>query len=173
MIFFTSDQHYHHDRIIEYCNRPFKHTRDMDNTILHRYNSRVTDDDVVYFIGDLFDLQLGKNLYIVERMINKLKGTKILILGSHDFLKPFEYVELGFQSVHTSLQVMDFILVHDPAVSCIDRSKPFLCGHVHTLFKVQKNVINVGVDVWNFFPVSLTQIVELRNKESNLSALVE
>ena len=165
MIFFTADSHFHHDKIIQYCNRPFKHTRDMDNTMLYRYNSRVTDDDEVYFIGDLFDLQLGKNLHIVERMINKLKGRKHLILGSHDYLKPFEYVDAGFTSVHTSLEVEGMILNHDPAVSCIDRSKVFLCGHVHTLFKTQLNVINVGVDMWNFFPVSLTQIVELRNNE--------
>ena len=164
MNWFTADPHYHHDKIIKYCKRPFLHTREMDNTMVARYNSRVQDDDTVYFIGDLFDLQLGKIFPIVEKMVNKLKGRKILILGSHDYLEPFKYVEAGFESVHTSLQVGEFILVHDPAVSCIDRTRVFLCGHVHELFKVQKNVINVGVDVWNFFPVSLPQIEELKKE---------
>jgi len=163
MIWFTSDQHFHHDKIIGYCNRPFSRTRDMDNTIIHRYNSKVEDEDTVYFLGDLFDLQFGRNFHIVERVINKLKGNKHLILGSHDYLEPFEYVEAGFISVHTSLEVEGMILNHDPAVSCIDRDKIFLCGHVHTLFKTKVNVINVGVDVWNFYPVSLQEIMILKN----------
>ena len=87
---------------------------------------------------------------------------KILILGNHDSLKPFTYIDLGFESVHTSLELSyngkDYVLVHDPAASCIDRNRIFLCGHVHDLFKIQRNVINVGVDVWNFFPVSMEQI---------------
>jgi calcineurin-like phosphoesterase family protein len=136
----------------------------MDNTIVARYNSRVQDGDTVYILGDLFDLQLGKNFSIVERLVNKLKGRKILILGSHDYLKPFEYVEAGFESVHTFLQVGNFGLVHDPAVSCVNRSMIFLCGHVHDLFKVQMNVINVGVDVWNFFPVSEDQIMQIKDE---------
>ncbi len=165
MNFYTSDHHFHHDRILEYCKRPFKHTREMDNTMIARYNSRVQDDDTVYFIGDLFDLQLGKNFSIVERLVNKLKGRKILILGSHDYLEPFKYIEAGFESVHTSLQVGEFILVHDPAVSCVNRSVIFLCGHVHDLFRVRLNAVNVGVDMWNFFPVSEEEIRELISQE--------
>ena len=129
-----------------------------------RYNSVVHHNDTVYFIGDLFDLKLGKSQYLVEQMINRLKGRKILILGSHDYLKPFEYVELGFESVHTSLQVGEFVLVHDPAVSVVARSKVFLCGHVHTLFDIKENVINVGVDVHNFYPVSEEQIMKLKER---------
>jgi len=164
MIWYTADPHYHHDRIIEYCRRPFQHVREMDNVMLHRYNSRVQDGDTVYFIGDLFDLQLGKNFSIVEKMVNRLKGRKILILGSHDYLDPFKYIEAGFESAHTSLKVGEFVLVHDPAVSCVNRSMIFLCGHVHELFKVQMNVINVGVDVWDFFPVSEDQIMQIKGE---------
>ena len=163
--FFSADHHFHHDRIIGYCKRPFKHTREMDNTMIARYNSRVQDDDTVYFIGDLFDLQLGKNFYIVERLVNKLKGRKILILGSHDYLEPFKYIEAGFESVHTSLQVGEFVLVHDPAVSCVNRSMIFLCGHVHDLFRIRLNAINIGVDAWNFFPVSEEEIQKLISQE--------
>ena len=134
----------------------------MDNAIVDRYNSTVHNYDTVYFLGDLFDLKFGKSPGIVEMMLGRLKGRKILILGSHDYLKPFEYVELGFESVHTSLQVGEFILVHDPAVSVVDRSKVFLCGHIHTLFEIQKNAINVGVDVRNFCPVSEDQIMKLK-----------
>jgi calcineurin-like phosphoesterase family protein len=164
MNWYTADQHFHHDAIITHCRRPFKHTREMDNAMVDRYNSVVHNTDTVYFLGDLFDLKLGRSPYIVDQMIRRLKGRKILILGSHDYLTPFEYVELGFESVHTSLVVGEFICVHDVAPSCIDRSKVFLCGHVHDLFDVQLNVINVGVDVRNFYPVNEDQIMELKKK---------
>lgn len=36
-----------------------------------------------------------------------------------------------------------------------------LCGHVHNHWKVQKNMINVGVDVWDFTPVSLDEIRQM------------
>lgn len=162
MIWFTADWHFDHDHIIDYCKRPFKNAHDMNHVITDKYNSRVNDGDIVYVVGDV---SLLKSSFLIERHLKRLKGTKFLILGNHDKLGPFEYVDIGFVSVHTALEKEGMIMVHDPAVSCIDRNKLFLCGHIHELFKVKKNVINVGVDVWDFFPVSLTQIIEVRNKE--------
>ena len=52
----------------------------------------------------------------------------------------------------------DFIFNHDPAIHCMFPNKIIICGHVHNLFKVQKNVINVGVDVWDYKPVSFEQL---------------
>lgn len=158
MIYFTSDQHFGHANIIKYCNRPFENHQQMDKEIIKRYNSKVTNDDIVYFLGDL---TLHKH-DIVGNLLKNLKGNKILILGNHDSLKPFDYIDLGFTTVHTALEISttsgNFILVHDPAISQVDRSKQFLCGHIHDLFKSQKNCINVGVDVWNFYPVSLENL---------------
>lgn len=36
-----------------------------------------------------------------------------------------------------------------------------LHGHVHEKWKVKDRMINVGVDVWNFFPVPVSDIEEL------------
>jgi calcineurin-like phosphoesterase family protein len=54
-------------------------------------------------------------------------------------------------------------LVHNPAHA--DSSFKFnFCGHVHEKWKFQatkRNVlINVGTDVWNFRPISYTEIME-------------
>ena len=158
MIFFTSDQHYGNNMIIEYCNRPYKNSSIMDKDLIKKHNSKITNEDTVYIIGDL---TFHKREF-AEKIISKLNGQKHLIMGNHDILKPFTYLELGILSVHTSLEIFtekgNFILVHDPAISQIDRSKTFLCGHVHDLFLRQKNCINIGVDVWNMYPVSLEQI---------------
>jgi len=158
MIWFTSDQHFYHDRIIEYCKRPFKDSIEMNNEIIKRYNSVVKDEDIVYHIGDFTLLDKEDNYRKISRIVSQLKGIKYLILGNHDDFRPFTCVKMGFVSVHTSLEKEGYVMVHDPAASCIDRNKTFLCGHIHELFKIQKNVYNVGVDVQNFYPVSIEQI---------------
>ena len=59
---------------------------------------------------------------------------------------------------HTSLEVEGFILNHDPATCCIDKERIWLCGRIHDLFIHQRNVLNVGVDVWDYTPVGIETI---------------
>lgn len=166
---FTGDQHFDHEQVIEYCGRPWPKVKKMNNGIIGRYREVVKPEDTVYFVGDI-SLRGSENFGYYRRLLTKtLPGRKILILGNHDGLKPFAYVEAGFESVHTSLVIQDwdsneYILNHDPAPSCIDRKKIWLCGHVHELFLTCRNVINVGVDVWDFYPVSFNRIYEMAQK---------
>jgi len=167
-IWFTADNHFSHFNIIKYANRPFKSSEGMDYEIVRRYQEKVKDEDTVYFIGDFSLRGAGyRNWY--KKMLDNLPGTKILILGSHDELNPFMYVDVGFQSVHTFLDFqfsgefkehLHYYLHHDPAASIIAPDVTWLVGHVHTLFLRQKNCYNVGVDVHNFFPVSIDEVRE-------------
>ena len=134
----------------------------MNKTIIKNHNELVSNDDTVYHIGD-FTMISPWDWSRIEKILDNLNGNHHLILGNHDRQKPFDLVEAGFISVHTSMELIyenrKFILIHDPAASCINRDIPFLCGHIHNLFKIQKNVINVGVDVWDFKPVSIETII--------------
>ena len=47
-IFVTSDTHFNHKNIIEYCKRPFKDTLEMNEYIIEKWNSVVKDEDIVY-----------------------------------------------------------------------------------------------------------------------------
>jgi len=42
-----------------------------------------------------------------------------------------------------------------------DGESILLCGHVHDKWKVKGRQINVGVDVWNYAPVSHEKILKL------------
>jgi calcineurin-like phosphoesterase family protein len=165
--FFTADQHFWHERIIEYCHRPFKNARHMNDVIIQKYREKVKEEDEVYFIGDL-TLAGPDNRFNIEKLLDKLPGKKHLILGNHDRLDPFDYVKIGFNTVHTALDFPqdNVSLCHDPAVHCaIPDNRYLYCGHVHSLFKICKRVINVGVDVWDYFPVSSTQLYDLIYQE--------
>jgi len=138
----------------------------MEQVMIARYRDVVKDDDTVYFLGDL-TIKGSQHRGYLEHVVGQLPGTKILILGNHDKFDPFVYEEIGFRSVHTALEVEEFILVHDPAKSVTDSSKLWLVGHIHTLFKKQKNCLNVGVDQWEFYPISLEEVRREFNEESS------
>jgi calcineurin-like phosphoesterase family protein len=154
MKYFTSDHHFFHSNIIGYCRRPFKDVNEMGKVLISNYNEIVNENDEVFFIGDVAFVNKG-NTDNLRNIINKMYGRKHLILGNHDNLKPFEYVDIGFTSVHTSLEVDGYILNHDPCVATIFPNKCFITGHVHTLYMKCKNTINVGVDVWDYKPVDI------------------
>ena len=165
--FATADPHYFHSQINKYCKRPFESEKHMRNTLIENYNKVVPTDGVCFFIGDM--AMIGTSQWEKMRgLLNKLNGTKHLILGNHDEIKPFRYVDCGFQSIHTSLQLtiqisgieMKFVLCHDPCVwDLVPDDHILICGHIHNLFKIlpDKNTINVGVDVWDYTPVSLIE----------------
>lgn len=43
----------------------------------------------------------------------------------------------------------------------LDRGRVLLHGHVHSSWRTNGRMINVGVDVWDFAPISEQQIIEL------------
>jgi len=52
LIYFTSDTHFGHRRIIDYSKRPFDNVNIMDQIILDRINETVGVDDTLYILGD-------------------------------------------------------------------------------------------------------------------------
>lgn len=150
MIYFTSDWHLGHTNIIKYCNRPFQNADDMDWKIIKNFNEIVKPEDTTYFLGDFCFRK--DPLYYMSLM----NGYKVFLWGNHDRNQlfktfPSECVYEGFGvRVHMS---------HFPEDA---RKKGFdinVCGHVHEKWKTQGKLINVSVDVWNFKPVSIVQLI--------------
>jgi calcineurin-like phosphoesterase family protein len=160
-IWFTSDNHFGHKNIIKYCKRPFVSVEEMDEAMVERWNKVVRPGDQVYHLGDVM---MGTN--IRERctaLRKRLNGHITLLLGNHD-RGPGVYRDAGFDRVMRSYLVngpkaMGLINMrhHPPVVRGGDTLH--LCGHVHEAWKRQDNVINVGVDVWNFTPVTIDTLL--------------
>ena len=60
--------------IITYFHRPFKNLMQMRNTIIYNWNSKISYDDNVYFLGDIGDISI----------LGELKGKITIVLGNHD-----------------------------------------------------------------------------------------
>ena len=155
--YLISDTHHGHEKILQYCSRPFKDTKEMTYEIITRHNKVVTNDDVVWHLGDIF---WGDNWKQLAGIMKRLNGkSHHLVLGNHDHMNAFNYVEAGFTSVHTSFMLEDFLLIHDPAVFGVIKNLKGIHGHTHDLsLQLSKNTFCVCVELHNYTPVDFEYI---------------
>lgn len=90
-VFFTSDNHWHHANILEYCNRPWGDIKTHDNALIQEWNKVVPEDGIVFCAGDF--IWTG-NIDWIKELVSKLNGKIYLTLGNHKFgnLKYFLYL---------------------------------------------------------------------------------
>lgn len=170
-IWFTSDTHYGHRNIIEYCGRPFSSIEEMDETLIERWNKVVKPGDVVYHLGDLM---MGQNMR--ERLTvlrRRLKGTPFLIRGNHD-RGAGVYLDAGFMGSFKEWKLYlgnpedgpIHLRHHPPArpTSDFGQYRMMLCGHIHEKWKQKGKLVNVGVDQWDFTPVHLDTLLALTSE---------
>lgn len=174
-IWLTADLHFGHEIVRDKCNRPWVNVDKMDNGLIKNMSECVGDNDLLIIAGDIMLFGNSRSNY-AEKIVSRLPGIKILVFGNHDRFKPKWYLNRGFVLAATSLVLPDGILVtHDPADATVwPVDKPVLCGHVHGLFQVLDNVVNVGVDVWDYHPVLIDDALALcseRRCDHNWSAI--
>jgi len=156
--FFTSDTHFGHANIIKHCHRPFNTAEEMDAALIERWNSVVAPTDVVYHLGDVaFRGTKGNFISIFSR----LNGIIHLIRGNHD---NEEVLTQAWASISDYLEIRagskKIVLCHYPMRSWngMYNGSLHLYGHEHGNIPDHGNCLDVGVDKWNFYPVTLTQI---------------
>jgi calcineurin-like phosphoesterase family protein len=159
-IFLTSDTHFGHDKIIEYCKRPFSDSKEMDEVMIRNWNLTVNPADTVYHLGD-FGVGKEATPEYLEIIYKELNGTIKFVKGNHDHGN--RITKLGTDwSDYRELKVGGklYVLFHYPMhtwKNAIHGS--YHCfGHVHGTFKGVGKSLDVGVDCWNFSPVSLEEI---------------
>lgn len=182
-LYFTADQHFMHENIVKY--RPnFSSAKQMSEVIINNYNKYIDKNGICINLGD-FSLTNNNNIYNLQTIRSKLNGKIELILGNHDLFPITTYLEIiGIDNIHKFEKVLlpykfkynnflqfdmneicPFVFCHDFVCATVLSNCICLCGHVHSLFKTlyepKTNVliINVGLDVWNYEPVSFSSIV--------------
>jgi calcineurin-like phosphoesterase family protein len=175
MIYFTADTHFNHSNIINLCGRPFNNVEQMNKTLIQNWNSCITASDDVYILGDLVFKGTGID---ANNIIKKLNGKKYLIKGNHDkFIDNNSFNVNNFEWIKDyyvlNYEKIKFILFHYPIFEWDGyfRDTIHLYGHVHNCGNnkeqskrfetLGKKAINVGVDVNNFYPISIQTIIKM------------
>lgn len=178
MIYFTADTHFFHSNIINLSKRPFKDIDEMNRILIQNWNSYVTQYDEIYILGDFI---FKGDAQQANKLLKTLNGKKYLIRGNHDnYLNDDNFDKDAFEWIK-DYHVLDykkrkFVLFHYPILEWAGffRDSIHLYGHVHNSVKdpeqkkrldiLGKHALNVGVDVNNFFPVSIENIIKKINK---------
>ncbi len=176
MRYFTSDTHFGHYACIGYCNRPWTNVADMEVDLLANINSCVKPTDTLYILGD-FAFTEPKH---IKSLLPRIMCPTVLIRGNHDRrIKQKNEEKYGFADVYDELDITigkhNVTLSHYPFKGdhtetdrYVDKRPKdwgqWLChGHVHTSWKIKREerMINVGVDVWGYRPISEIDIVSI------------
>jgi calcineurin-like phosphoesterase family protein len=127
----------------------------MNETMVSNWNSKVTNNDIVYHLGDFaFDKNPAK-------YFNRLNGQKFLIRGNHD---KREVVNLPWAHVYDMKELniynQKIILLHYGmrVWNGSSHGSWHLWGHSHNTLSPCGLSFDVGVDCHNFFPISYDEI---------------
>lgn len=136
-----------------------------DNILINKWNKVVGDDDIVFILGD-FCFKRGS---YANDVLSKLKGHKVLVKGNHEniwitsdtdlsqFEEVCDYKEFNYNNNSFCLSHYPFTTWNKKHYGSIQ-----LYGHIHSnkLNNEQPNQFNVGVDVNNYTPVNIKDIID-------------
>lgn len=164
-IFFTSDTHFGDTRPLRIDKRPFQSVAAMDEALVARWNDVVAPDDEVWHLGDF---ALGPPAQRVAELLGVLHGRKHLVIGNND--GPATLEQPAWASVqHYAELVIDetrLVLCHYAfrTWNRMGQGVVNLHGHSHGRLKPAPRQYDVGVDVWDFRPVTLATILGTRRR---------
>lgn len=180
MIYFTSDHHFNHKNVIKHCKRPFKDVEEMNSVLIERWNSKVGKNDIVYHLGD-FTLsgkviassvfsQLNGNIWVVgnfkhhdKNWINKIENMTLTHLNT--IYKSASGYTVRVIDPITTVYVQNVnksvVICHYPIEEWERKHYGVihLHGHSHGNSRKIENRYDVGVDCWDFYPVTLEEIL--------------
>ena len=181
--FFTSDFHLNSALINKYAARPFRCAESALNGLIENCNQCAGEDDTVIHVGDFFLKGADRHGESEDRScgvpfkdcVSRIKAHLVLLSGNHDDGHNCDTIGRCLL-INISRHWRNVTVAHHPSYckeydGVYGRNGRFphvhLCGHVHNswlvLYDRQHNVlnVNVGVDAWNYKPVSDAELVSL------------
>ena len=164
--YYTSDLHFNHENLIKSGFRKFESVSQIDDLIINNINKKIKANDTLFILGDLM---MSHSEQFLESALKCIKcRNKFVILGNHDRLiilnelkeknvidnvKPWATVKDKAFDVEINVA-----LFHHPVLD--HRADICLHGHSHGMLKNHPiDLFDVGVDCWNFEPVTLEEIL--------------
>jgi calcineurin-like phosphoesterase family protein len=165
-IFVISDTHFNHKSMITKKWRDFKSVEQMNEHIIYQWNQTVTNEDIVFILGDLC---IGKKTETIKEIMPILNGRHIIISGNHDkgLTNP------RIQSIVINYKGLDVELVHDPK-NASGKYKYVIHGHLHQHNReFTKNpklrYYNCNLELHKYKPQLISQAIgEMKSKPKGL-----
>jgi calcineurin-like phosphoesterase family protein len=164
-VFFTADTHFGHAGARALYRRPFASVAEMDGAMLVRWNETVGPEDEVWHLGD-FALNMPPEA--MRDLLDRLHGRKHLVTGNND--SPAAIALPGWESVQAyremTLDGTGLVLCHYAFRTWRNMGKGWwnLHGHSHGRLKPLPRQADLGVDAWDFRPVTLPQVLAARRR---------
>ncbi len=160
MEFFTADTHFGHGGALGFYRRPFASVAAMNEALVARWNATVGPHDEVWHLGDF---AIRQSQPVVAELLARLHGSKHLVTGNNDPVATTGQSAWASVQPYAEIEVegVSLVLCHYPFRSwrSMDKGWLDLHGHSHGRLKPQPRQYDVGVDVWDFRPVTVSEIL--------------
>jgi len=177
-VVFTSDMHFGHLNIAKMCNRTdngkeFNTSDEMDEWLIEKWNSKVTDKDLVIDLGDfMFKLDPSKVLSIVDRLnfdiLVLLPGnhgleynsilkqrTNVLVVEDTDILNVIVN-DKDLKGGRCSIVACHYPIYEVPGQY---RGAFHVYGHTHKELNMTPNSLHVGIDTTDHAPLRYEEVI--------------
>lgn len=184
-LFYTSDMHFGHRNILNFCKRPFATEKEMNLALIENWNAVVRPNDIIFNLGDFCWWDSNRD---IQKLFNRLNGKIYLQYGNHDSKKGFRelpsHVQILDDIVHSWIKfeneskVYEVVTSHYPLLTYAGsmRGVYHFFGHIHSgpgsmsseaSLTFSKNMYDVGVDNNLLSPIEFKDIlVKLKPKQS-------
>lgn len=167
-IFAIADTHFRQESFLTFKNkngiriRNFSSIDVIDNFMVDNWNKVVSNNDIVYHLGDVY----CGNKNQADEILSRLNGRKRLILGNHDdgkdkvLIRHFE--KIMSERIFTEFNI---ILTHKPVhpdTLYVHKSQKYLTnvhGHLHDNVIDDSRYVNISVEQTNYTPVDLESLI--------------
>lgn len=185
-MWFTSDPHFGHRNVISLCKRPFNSLEHMHSVMISNWNSVVAPEDTIIIVGDFslstkdavaYGPALNGTKWLVPGNHDSVHSCKKLS-PTKQAATLEAYEGAGFHVTEEALMLNtvygQFLVRHLPYLIDNDDDvrykelrtvEPYnlICGHTHEKWRAKRHangkaMINVGVDQFNFRPISLEDV---------------
>lgn len=159
-VWLISDQHFNHNNIIDFSERPFIDKEDMENHLIYNHNQKVKKEDIVIFAGDFGFCNITKG----KQILSRLNGYKILVVGNHDVHRG-KFKDFGYNEVYITLPIVynntQMIITHFP-FPLKDKNFINVHGHIHKgnnyIRDDYNSHFNVNCEFINYSPIHIKDI---------------
>lgn len=187
-IFFTSDFHIGHTNVIRFDGRPFKNVDEMHDTLIKNWNSVVSEEDTVFYLGDLSIRCPEKT---VKWFVSQLNGKIHFLMGNHDRIRDISRLQrferiygddttiggatISIKDDDANRGYQDIIMCHYSILSWNKSHHNSWHLHGHSHGSIMKNpdmdwyykrkVIDAGCNMWDYTPISYKQLKDIMSKK--------